>query len=36
MNKDMQEKLDKQVGEGKTPKKRVRVVETSDAPIFTD
>ena len=33
---DIQAKLDKVIGEGKTPKKRVRVVETSDAPVFTD
>ena len=33
---DIQTKLDKAIGEGKTPKKRVRVVETSDAPVFTD
>lgn len=33
---DIQAKLDKIIGEDKTPKKRVRVVETSDAPVFTD
>ena len=33
---DIQAKLDKAIGEGNTPKKRVRVVETSDVPVFTD
>ena len=36
MNKEIQEKIDKQVGEGKTPKKSFRVVEVSDAPLLTD
>ena len=36
MNKEIQEKIDKQVGESKTPKKSFRVVEVSDAPLLTD
>ena len=36
MNKEQQEKIDEQINKGNTPPKRFRVVEKSDAPVFTD
>ena len=33
---DIQAKLDAAIGDGKSPPKRMRVVETSDAIVFTD
>ena len=36
MNKEQQEKIDEQIDKGNTPPKRFRVVEKSDAPVFTD
>ena len=36
MNEEQQQKIDKQIEKGNTSQKRMRVVEVSDAPIFTD